>query len=304
MLALVLVCFSVYIGYQLYALSYFSGPDFLRLKKRIKQYTNDCNDLNNHIEELKRSQSSAGAIDYGSAQLMDKSNYNFKRSQWAKTANTKHVHNCSASVCKKASEQPFKYLCKYFNIDIDEQGLGSYEGMLNDFAAAEQGKKLLVVKKGEIMASIQNDVPWLIWTLSRSRLEKSLGFEPIDLGMVYVPSYTFQYVSSGGNSSMQTTVKLDVDNLERFVGFLGDLVKFRKSVAGQRALMTQSLRELIKQRDKYTCQICSLSTSDEKNLLLEIDHIHPLSKGGITSEENLQTLCWRCNRSKGSRVIQ
>ena len=66
--------------------------------------------------------------------------------------------------------------------------------------------------------------------------------------------------------------------------------------------MTSKLREKIKVRDNYTCKICDLSTRDEKNLLLEIDHIHPLSKGGITAEDNLQTLCWRCNRSKGAKV--
>lgn len=58
----------------------------------------------------------------------------------------------------------------------------------------------------------------------------------------------------------------------------------------------------MKIRDDYTCKNCDLSIYDEKNLLLETDHIIPLSKGGITSEQNLQTLCWKCNRSKGSKI--
>ena len=102
---------------------------------------------------------------------------------------------------------------------------------------------------------------------------------------------------------MRVDIKMNTRTLEGFVEYLGGLVKFRKSIKGQRALMTSKLREYIKQRDDYTCQACSLSTADEKNLLLEIDHIVPLSRGGITSEENLQTLCWKCNRSKGSKLI-
>ena len=35
----------------------------------------------------------------------------------------------------------------------------------------------------------------------------------------------------------------------------------------------------------------------------EIDHIIPVSKGGLTTEDNLQTLCWRCNRSKGNKMV-
>lgn len=90
--------------------------------------------------------------------------------------------------------------------------------------------------------------------------------------------------------------------MNKFVVYLNDLVKFKKSVLGQRALMTSNLREKIKTRDNHTCKKCGLSTKVEKNLLLEIDHIMPLSKGGITSEDNLQTLCWRCNRTKGSKI--
>ena len=40
---------------------------------------------------------------------------------------------------------------------------------------------------------------------------------------------------------------------------------------------------------------------EEPNLLLEVDHIVPVSKGGKTEADNLQTLCWRCNRSKSNK---
>jgi len=101
---------------------------------------------------------------------------------------------------------------------------------------------------------------------------------------------------------MSCDVIFNIDTLDRFVNYLSSVIKFKKSVAGQRALMTSSLREKIKQRDKYTCKKCGLSVEVEPNLLLEIDHIIPLSKNGMTTEDNLQTLCWKCNRSKGSKI--
>lgn len=131
---------------------------------------------------------------------------------------------------------------------------------------------------------------------------KKLGFDKIDFSQLYFPKYTFRYVSAGGNSSMSCDVVFNIENLDRFIKYLSESIKFKKSVAGQRALMTSSLREKIKKRDNYTCQKCGLSIKDEPNLLLEIDHIIPLSKNGLTTEDNLQTLCWRCNRTKGSKI--
>jgi 5-methylcytosine-specific restriction endonuclease McrA len=64
--------------------------------------------------------------------------------------------------------------------------------------------------------------------------------------------------------------------------------------------MTADLREAVKQRDNYTCQKCGNSVLKEPNLLLEVDHIIPVAKGGKTEPDNLQTLCWRCNRAKGT----
>lgn len=69
----------------------------------------------------------------------------------------------------------------------------------------------------------------------------------------------------------------------------------------QRKLMTPKLREEIKQRNNYTCQCCGNSIYNEPNLLLEVDHIIPVAKGGLTEPSNLQTLCWKCNRSKSDK---
>ena len=69
----------------------------------------------------------------------------------------------------------------------------------------------------------------------------------------------------------------------------------------QRSAMTNDLREAIKKRDNYTCCMCGNSVYNEPNLLLEVDHIIPISKGGKTEASNLQTLCWRCNRAKSNK---
>ena len=71
----------------------------------------------------------------------------------------------------------------------------------------------------------------------------------------------------------------------------------------QRTLMTKKLRTFIKTRDNFTCCTFGNSTHVEPNLLLEIDHIIPIAKGGYTVEENLQTLCWKCNRAKSDKIL-
>lgn len=53
----------------------------------------------------------------------------------------------------------------------------------------------------------------------------------------------------------------------------------------QRGLMTNALKQKIKIRDNYTCQICGKYMPDEVGL--QIDHIVPVSKGEKTVESNL-----------------
>ncbi len=66
--------------------------------------------------------------------------------------------------------------------------------------------------------------------------------------------------------------------------------------ARERAKMTNSLRYNIFKRDDFRCQICGHDAKD--GVKLHVDHIKPIAKGGKTEEENLRTLCSRCNSGK------
>lgn len=54
-------------------------------------------------------------------------------------------------------------------------------------------------------------------------------------------------------------------------------------------------------RDRNTCQYCgkSFPTSD-----LNLDHVVPRSRGGVTSWENIVCSCIRCNKRKGGNLPQ
>lgn len=68
----------------------------------------------------------------------------------------------------------------------------------------------------------------------------------------------------------------------------------------ERRLLTPGLRYDILARDNFACKICGRTAND--NVKLHVDHIHPISKGGKTIPENLQTLCQDCNLGKSNKT--
>lgn len=285
----------------LYETFFFRSQKFKAAKESVSKYIDDCNNLNQHIENLKGTALISNRTNYGNATYADNSTRNMRRPELEKRKNEPHIHNCSRTVCDNASKEPFKYICKYFGIEVNENTLHEFETILNNFEAAEDGKKGLLEIRKNILRDISKSIPWFIRVFAKQKLQKKLGFEPVDLTSLHFPKYVFQYVSSGGNASTKCEVIMDIQNLNNFVMYLSERIKFNKSAAGQRALMTSRLRTQIKERDAYTCKYCGISVAAEPHLLLEIDHIVPVSKGGLTTESNLQTLCWRCNRSKGAK---
>ena len=55
-------------------------------------------------------------------------------------------------------------------------------------------------------------------------------------------------------------------------------------------------------RDGFRCRACGRSPATEAGVRLEIDHVHPWSRGGKTVSANLQTLCHECNKGKSNSV--
>ena len=64
-----------------------------------------------------------------------------------------------------------------------------------------------------------------------------------------------------------------------------------------RRSLSKSTRFEILKRDSFKCQYCGESAP---SVLLEVDHITPVSKGGKNHLSNLITACASCNRGKGA----
>jgi len=60
------------------------------------------------------------------------------------------------------------------------------------------------------------------------------------------------------------------------------------------------LRFEVFKRDGFTCQYCGRKTPE---VILEIEHVIPLSKGGTDEIDNLTTSCFEYNRGKGASLL-
>lgn len=67
-----------------------------------------------------------------------------------------------------------------------------------------------------------------------------------------------------------------------------------------RKMISKKTRFAIFNRDSFSCRYCGKSAP---NVVLEIDHLHPVSKGGSNDQENLITACFDCNRGKSTTII-
>jgi HNH endonuclease len=282
---------------------YFASEQFLAVKNEIEAVISEHNEIAGYISEIQnKGNITIGHSSTGSqahlATYENTSKFGYKRDKNLADYASRNVHNGSLQVVRNASAEPIKYLIKYFDIDSTEEKLAEVENASETLSRLENAIKNLEDRESSISKTFSPPNFILKHYLKEFRAQVGLSIPKLTIPY---PEYVFQYVSAGGNSSQKAVIKLDSPTFDALLETLSEKVKFKKSAAGQRALMTAKLRDFIKQRDKFTCQICDISTKDEEHLLLEIDHIKPVSKGGLTTEGNLQTLCWKCNRTKSNK---
>ncbi|MCL2147194.1 MAG: HNH endonuclease [Synergistaceae bacterium] len=108
---------------------------------------------------------------------------------------------------------------------------------------------------------------------------------------------TINYTSPKAQSSYSTTWATDLLSVAARIRQQSEA---EQSIGYQRALMTSSKRYDILRRDGFRCKVCGRSAAEGAKL--EVDHILPVSKGGKTTDDNLQTLCRECNQGKSAKL--
>lgn len=307
LLLLLLVATAIILPYVIrYILKerYFASEEFLAHKDAIASVVAEHNEVTHYASEIhSRGSFRLGASSTGAqahlASFQNTSHYNYRRDRNVANYQAPNVHNCSLQVVRNASADPLKYVMKYFGIKADVANLADVENLGDDITRLEDAINNLEQREASITASV--NPPAFIMKHYAHEFMKHVGVELSPISVPY-PVYVFEYVSAGGNSSQRTTVTLNTPTIDALIETLSEKIRWRKSAAGQRALMTSGLRNLIKTRDKHTCRYCSVSLAAEPHLLLEVDHVIPVSKGGLSTPDNLQTLCWRCNRTKSNKV--
>jgi CRISPR/Cas system Type II protein with McrA/HNH and RuvC-like nuclease domain len=68
----------------------------------------------------------------------------------------------------------------------------------------------------------------------------------------------------------------------------------------ERKAISKKIRFDVFKRDSFQCQYCG---HFPPKVILEIDHVHPVSKGGTNDIDNLLTACFDCNRGKSDGLI-
>lgn len=286
---------------------YFASEPFLAQKRALGAVVAEHNEVARYATDIRnRASFTLGASRTGAqadlASWQNTSRYNYRRDRNVANYQARNVHNCSLQVVRNTSADPVKYLMKYFHIKADEPTLADVENLSGSIARLENAAASLRGRETAITESI--NPPGFILKHYADEFLDRVGVELPAIEVPY-PVYAFEYVSAGGNSSQRTAVELNAAMTDALIEALGQKIRFAKSAAGQRALMTSTLRNTIKARDNYTCQneLCRISLAQEPHLLLEVDHIVPVSRGGMSTRDNLQTLCWRCNRTKSNKLL-
>ena len=282
-------------------LDYYESPSFLKIKETCEVLMSSQREFNEYINEKVQSISQLFGTRVVRNETINDDEYNYIR-PYKKTI-TPFTAEVSATVFASAENNPLEYIVKYFypNKKSYPEQIQKLYRLVEELETLRDAKQIIENYKAEYQQYL-GDVPDFIMENDEAGFYSRLGFATIDESVLTV-EYKFSYTSGGGMAQRSFTVPMTEETIAELIKVLESKLTASAFAKEQRTLMTKKLREFIKTRDNFTCCNCGNSTNIEPNLLLEIDHIIPVAKGGRTVEDNLQTLCWKCNRAKSDKII-
>lgn len=282
-------------------LEYYESPGFLKIKETCEVLMSSQREFNEYINEKVQSISQLFGTRVVRNETINDDEYNYIR-PYKKTI-TPFTAEVSATVFASAENNPLEYIVKYFypNKKSYPEQIQKLYRLVEELETLRDAKEIIENYKVEYQQYL-GDVPDFIMKDDEVGFYSRLGFATIDESVLTV-EYKFSYTSGGGMAQRSFTVPMTEETIAELIKVLESKLTASAFAKEQRTLMTKKLREFIKTRDNFTCCNCGNSTNIEPNLLLEIDHIIHVAKGGRTVEDNLQTLCWKCNRAKSDKII-
>ena len=283
-------------------LAYYESEDFAKIKGTCEVLMSSQREFNEYITEKVESISKLFGTKAIREETTNDDEYNYIR-PYKKTI-TPFTAEVSAAVFTSAENKPLDYVVKNFypNKVMYPEQIQKLHLLVEELETLREAKQIIENYKQEYQQYL-GDVPKFIMVEDEAGFYSRLGFANIDESVLTV-AYKFIYTSGGGMAQRSFTVPMTEETIIELIRLLESKLTASAFAKEQRNLMTKKLREYIKNRDGFTCCNCGNSSHAEPNLLLEIDHIIPVAKGGHTVEDNLQTLCWKCNRSKSDKIRQ
>ena len=280
---------------------YYSSGEFAQIKATCDTLNKSRKEFNEYIEEKANSISKLFGTRVARNETKNEDIYNYIRAY--KKSITPFTAEVSSTVFGSAENNPIDYVIKYFypNKSQYKEQIQKLKVLIEELETLREAKTIIDSYKKDYEQYIKN-VPAYVLKEDEDGFYQRLGLAIIDEAVLNV-EYKFIYTSGGGMAQRSFTVPMNEETIIELINRLESKLSIQAQTKEQRALMTTKLRLHIKQRDNYTCCQCGNSTYKEPNLLLEVDHIVPIARGGLTIENNLQTLCWKCNRSKGSKLV-
>lgn len=282
-------------------LDYYNSDEFLKVKKACETLMNSQREFNEYITEKVNAISHQFGTKVIRNETINEDEYKYVR-PYKKTISP-FTAEVSATIFASAENHPLDYVIKnfYSNKELYPEQIQKLHQLIGELETLKDAKQIIDNYKIEYQKYLGN-VPEYVMINDEEGFYSRLGFARIDENVLNV-EYKFSYTSGGGMAKRTFSVPMTEETIVDLIKALEGKLSAHSFSKEQRALMTSKLREYIKKRDNYTCCNCGNSIYAEPNLLLEIDHIIPISKGGCTTENNLQTLCWKCNRAKSAKVI-